>query len=54
MVMLDPSLYRKYVIYDSTGVPLLYVNMNKTLYGLLNNALLFYRKLRGEIDSIGF
>ena len=52
MVILDPKLYRQNVIHDSKGVPLLYVNMNKTLYGLLKNTLLLYKNLRGELDYI--
>ena len=35
MVMVDPKLYRKYVTYDSKGNTMLYVQMNKALYGLL-------------------
>ena len=52
--MVYPSLYRNYVIYYGKGLPLLYVNMNKALYGLLKSVLLFYNKLRGELESIGF
>ena len=52
--MLNPSFYSKYVIYNSKWVPLFYVNMNKALYGLLKSALLFYKNLRVELDSIGF
>ena len=54
MVMVDPSLYRKYVIHDRKGVPILHVNTKKALYGLLKSALLFYKNLRGELDSIAF
>ena len=32
----------------------MYVNMYKVLYGPLKSALLFYNKLRGELESIGF
>ena len=49
MVMVDPSLYYKYVIYDSKGVPLLYAKMNKALYGILKITLLLYNKLRSEL-----
>ena len=53
MVILDPSLYRKYVIYEKYGVTILYLNMDKLLYGLLKSDIMFYKKLRGEIQSIG-
>ena len=54
MVRVDLKLYRKYVTVSSKGVPMLYVKLNKALYGLLKSALLFYRKLRGELEGIGF
>ena len=54
MVMVDPKIYRKYVTYDSKGVPLMYAKMNKALYGLLRSALLFYRKLVGDLEAYGF
>ena len=45
MVKLDPSIYQKYVSLDAKGVPILYMKLNKALYGLLKLALLFYKKL---------
>ena len=54
MVMVDPKLYRKYVTYDSKGNTMLYVQMNKALYGLLQSALLFYKKLRKDLEGYGF
>ena len=39
MVTVDPSLYRQYVTYNYKGQELLYVNMNKALYGLFKSAL---------------
>jgi len=32
----------------------MYVKMNKALYGLLRTALLFYRKLVGDLEAYGF
>ena len=49
MVMVDPSLYRKYVIYDKYGVTILYLNMDKLFYSLLKSDLMLYKKLKGEI-----
>ena len=33
---------------------MLYVRLSKVLYGLLQSALLFYRKLRSELEDFGF
>ena len=54
VVMLDPKLRRKYVTYDSKGDIILYVEMNKALYGLLKIELLFYNKFRKDIEAYGF
>ena len=54
MVMINPQLYRKYVTQDGKGEAVLYVKLNKALYGLLQSALLFYKKLRGELEGRGF
>ena len=54
MVRVDPKLYRKYLITSPRGEPMLYVRLNKALYGLLRSALLFYKKLVGELKAMGF
>jgi hypothetical protein len=54
LVKLEPKIYRKYVTRDAKGKPILYVRLLKALYGLLRSALLFYRKLRGELEAYGF
>ena len=36
------------------GKPLLYIKMYKALYGLLRSALLFYKKLVGDLQKYGF
>ena len=54
MVKIAPNIYRKYVTTNSKGVPMLYVRLRKSLYGLLRSALLFYRKLRRELEADGF
>ena len=54
MVMVDPKLYRKYVTYDSKGNVMLYVKMNKTVYGLLQSASIFYKKFRKDRGTYGF
>ena len=54
MVKTAPNIYRKYVIEDSTGKPILYVQLQKALYGMLKSALLFYRKLVSDLTNMGF
>jgi hypothetical protein len=54
MVQVAPNLYRKYITVDRKGTAMLYVKMQKALYGLLRSALLFYRKLVADIQGEGF
>ena len=54
MVKVDPSLYRKFILKDKKGNSILYVQLYKSLYGLMRSALLFYRKLRRELEAYGF
>ena len=54
MVQIDPQMYRKHIITNSKGEPMLYVRPSKGLCGLLQSALLFYRKLRAELEYFGF
>eukprot|EP00804_Cyclotella_cryptica_P024335 CCRYP_015328-RA/>CCRYP_015328-RA protein AED:0.38 eAED:0.07 QI:0/0/0/0.66/0.5/0.33/3/0/529 len=53
MCLVEPKLYRKYVCKDKKGHPVLYVELYKSLYGLMRSALLFYRKLRRELEEYG-
>jgi hypothetical protein len=53
MVKLDPSLYRKYVTFSSKGVNMLYVQLNKALYGMTRAALLFYKRLGSNLKNMG-
>ncbi len=41
MVLVEPKMYREYVTYFSSGVPILYVRMQKALYSMLESALAF-------------
>ena len=45
MGMTDPKTYRKFITYDGKGRALLYVELTKMLYGMLQSALLFDLKL---------
>jgi hypothetical protein len=54
MVQIAPQVYRKYVTVDKKGTPILYVKLQKALYRLMRASLLFYRKLRKELENYGF
>ena len=54
MFMVKPTLYCKYLTHDKKGTAMLYVTMNKALYGLLASALVFYKKLVAELKAYGF
>jgi hypothetical protein len=54
MVQIVPQVYRKYMTVDRKGTPILYVKLQKALYGLMRASLLFYRKLRQELEDYGF
>ncbi len=41
MVQVAPNLYRKYIAVDRKETSILYIKMQKVLYGLLRSALLF-------------
>jgi len=51
MMQLTPEVYRKYVAIDKKGTKILYVKLQKALYGLMRASLLFYRKLRKEFEA---
>ncbi len=48
MVQIAPQVYRKYVMVDKKGTPILYVKLQKALYGLMRASLLFYRQGYGK------
>ena len=54
MVQVAPNLYRKYITGNRKGTAILYVKMQKALYGLLRSALLFYKKLVADLESNRF
>ena len=47
-------MYRKHVTIGPNEEPILYVRLLKAFYGLLRLALLFYKKLRGDLEKMGF
>ncbi len=54
MVKFAPQIYRKYVTMGAKGEPMLYVTLQKALYGCLRSALLFYLKLVADLEGEGF
>ena len=54
LVKVDPSMYREYVTTSKKGVSMLYVKLDKALYGMLRASLLFYNKIRRDLDEMGF
>ena len=54
MVQIVPQVYQKHVTVDKKGTPILYVKLQKVLYGLMRASLLLYRKLCKELKEYGF
>jgi hypothetical protein len=52
-VQVTPNLYRKYIKVNRHGIAILYVKMQKAIYGLLRSAFLFCMKLVADLESIG-
>ena len=52
--MVDPVLYKDFITYDSKGQALMYVRINKAIYGMLKSALQFYLNFRFDIEAYGF
>jgi hypothetical protein len=53
LLELCPGVYDDYVI-DKGKHKILYVRMLKALYGMLISSILYYKKFRKDIESIGF
>jgi hypothetical protein len=53
LIELSPETYASNVVYDGKS-KMLYVQMEKALYGMLLSSLLYYKKSRKDIESIGF
>ena len=53
LVRTDESLYAPYVCYEN-GNKILYLHVHKAIYGMLQSSLLFYQKLRKDLEAEGF
>jgi hypothetical protein len=49
-----PSLYCKYVTTTAKGKAVLYVQLDKAVYGMMKSALLVYSKLVADLTSLGY
>ena len=54
MAVIEPQLYRKYIMTDRKGQSMVYIKIQKALYGILTSALLFYKKLVKDLEQQGF
>ena len=53
MVEIDPQTYEPFLI-EENGKKIIYVRVLKAIYGMLQSALLFYNKLRKDLEDGGF
>jgi len=53
MIELDPSLYGPKVVQEN-GKRIIYVMVLRAIYGMMEAALLWYKKFRGELEEKGF
>jgi hypothetical protein len=54
MIKTAPEIYQKYIYVGPDNKPVLYVKLQKALYGCLRSALLFYLKLLKDLEGNGF
>jgi hypothetical protein len=53
LIELNPELYGPYVVYEKNR-KVLYVQVIRAIYGILEAALLWYKKFRKELEAAGF
>ena len=53
LVQMDPDLYGPFVVYEN-GKKTIYTLVLKAIYGMLESALLFYKKLKKDLMDFGF
>jgi hypothetical protein len=54
MVKVAVKLCHKYITTNAKGKPVLYVQLEKAVYGMMKSALLFYQKWFADLTSLGF
>ena len=53
LVSINPPTYQSFVIFEN-GQQVLYVKLLKAIYGTLEAAFLFYKKLRKDFEENGY
>lgn len=53
LVMIDPKLYRPNIIVEN-GKPVLYAQLKRALYGMLQSALRFWEQVLEDLTELGF
>ena len=53
MIEIAPETYGQFVVYEN-GRKVIYVVVLKAIYGMLQAALLWYKKFRGDLEEVGF
>ena len=53
LVQLSPEVYGKHVVFEK-GRKVLYVQVLRAIYGMLQASLLWYKKFRGDLEKKGF
>ena len=53
LVELEPLAYQSLVVMEN-GSKVIYLNILRAIYGMLEASLLWYRKFRGDLVKIGF
>ena len=53
LLRIDPDRYLPYLVHEK-GRPVLYVVVKKAQYGMLEASLLWYKKFKADLESIGF
>jgi len=53
LVKVAPDVYSPFVVFEN-GRKVLYIQVLKALYGMLQVALLWYKKFRSDLKSVGY
>ena len=54
LAQVDPKMYRKYIITTRKGKKVMFAETKKAMYGTINASLLFWLKLSGSVEKLGF
>ena len=53
LIELDPVAYLKYIVYENSETSL-YLEVLRAIYGMLVESLLWYQKLRKDLEEVNF